>query len=147
MKRGFTLIELMIVIAIVGILATVAIPKFADVSKKAREAATLANLSAMRSAISIYHADTDGLWPWVFDTKERWIDGKLYPAFIPKYMDRVPCAKLPKHEEKSVVEYTDKDIDKINHDYGGWIYQMGTGKFRINCTCYNLARTKRYCDY
>lgn len=62
-SKGFTLIELMIVVAIIGILAAVAIPKFADLVCKSKEASTKGNLGALRSALSIYYGDTEGIYP------------------------------------------------------------------------------------
>lgn len=61
--KGFTLIELMIVVAIIGILAAVAIPKFADLVTKSREASVRGNLGAVRSALSIYYGDQEGFYP------------------------------------------------------------------------------------
>ena len=62
-SAGFTLIELMIVVAIIGILAAIAIPKFADLIAKSQEGATKGKLGTVRSAIAIYYANMEGQYP------------------------------------------------------------------------------------
>jgi prepilin-type N-terminal cleavage/methylation domain-containing protein len=61
--RGFTLIELMLVVAIVGLLVAIALPKFSNLIDKSREAAAKGNIGALRSALSIYYADNEGIYP------------------------------------------------------------------------------------
>ena len=57
MDAGFTLVELMIVMAIVGVLAVVAIPSYVGAVRQAREAVLKEDLHVMRAAIDSYTAD------------------------------------------------------------------------------------------
>jgi len=60
MKKGFTLIELMIVIAIIGILAAVAIPMYADYTKKARTSEVAGTLKEISKVQIAYKEDPQG---------------------------------------------------------------------------------------
>lgn len=55
-KKGFTLVELVVVIAILGILAGIAIPRFMDATASARGAKIVADLRTVDSAIMMYYA-------------------------------------------------------------------------------------------
>ncbi len=57
-QRGFTLIELVMVIAIVAILSAIAIPRFFDLSTEARRSATKGSLAAVRSVLAIRYAQS-----------------------------------------------------------------------------------------
>lgn len=78
--KGFTLIEMMIVVAIIAILAAVALPKFIDISMKAKAAAIVADTRLILAAAQQYHADhghypPDGWWGEVPDGLEDYLPG------------------------------------------------------------------------
>lgn len=60
--RGFTLVELLVVIIVVAVLASIAIPKFQNSTQRAREAALKSQLQHIREAVEKFYNDCDG-WP------------------------------------------------------------------------------------
>ena len=61
-NRGFTLVEILIVVVILGILAAIVIPQFSDAATEANEANLVSNLQTLRSQIALYriqHSDAD----------------------------------------------------------------------------------------
>jgi len=62
-KKGFTLIELMIVIAIIAILAAVLVPNFMRAREASRLTACKSNLKSLSTAMETYSNDWDGMYP------------------------------------------------------------------------------------
>lgn len=63
LQRGFTLVELLIVVIILAILAAIVIPQFSGATIDAQESALDSNLNAMRSAIELYRVQHKGKYP------------------------------------------------------------------------------------
>lgn len=62
MKKGFTLIELMVVVVIIGILAAIAIPNFISMQKRAKEASVKNNMHTLQLAAEDFSTLTEGIY-------------------------------------------------------------------------------------
>jgi len=75
-RSGFTLVELLIVVIILGVLAAVAIPQFTDTTGDAREATLDTNLNQLRNAIELYYHQHNNKYPG----QTHYLDGSADPV-------------------------------------------------------------------
>jgi prepilin-type N-terminal cleavage/methylation domain-containing protein len=143
LQSGFTLIELMIAITIVGILAAIALPKFGTLVRRSKEGATRGSLGTLRSAISIYYSDMEGQFPSLIASLT--VSGK--------YMSVIPRASLPYYHVDSSLEINCGGFDVCDiampfpDDSGGWAYNSAAsdqnfGTVFVNCSHTDTKGTK-----
>src|SRR3990167_6997004 len=115
--RGFTLVEILIVVAIIAILALAIIPNYVGFDVDARVVTTKSNLSMLRNRISLYRAK-EGTYP----KSLKDLMAKTYnDAGIQKpYLKKVPAELITDKSGNSALQ--DKTSKQGMSNAGGWIY-------------------------
>lgn len=85
-ERGFTLIEMMIVVAIIAILAVILIPNFARARAQAQSAACIANLKTIATALELYYTDNQ-TYP---AAAKQLLDAQYTSQTLKGYLNQVP---------------------------------------------------------
>ena len=133
----------MIVVAIIGLLAAIAIPKFAGLVVKAREASIKGALGSVRSAMSIYYADNEGRYPSAGGTGTG--TGSAFTSWwlYPKYLDTAPMITIPGYANHANRDYVASELAMMFPDGGmfvAWYVPLDptmsflTGEVHVMCT-------------
>ena len=165
MKKAFTLIELVIVAAVVGIIAAVALPMYQSYVLGAKEAAAKDNLRILRNVIEIYTIQHSGVPPGYLDgdpkegqSNEAFIDQLVHSeVVVPEGSDddkirRTGLASFPvnpfndKDTVLMIAEEQEFPIEPVEPDFFGWVYKPATKNIRINWPGIDKTGT-RYFDY
>lgn len=136
-KSGFTLVEILIVVVILGILAAIVIPQFTEASEEARYSSLVSDLQTMRSQIELYKIqhkdDLPGAGTASFIdamTKYTDIDGALATTQAPAtgvygpYMQKMPTNPF---DDLATVDVS--GTGTLGDDSHGWEFDTTTGAF------------------
>jgi len=94
-QKGFTLVELMVVVVIIGVLVAIAVPVYNSVTERAEKSACQANQRIIDSAVMQYQVENDGKYPENLDALAGYFQDKpKCPVADSTYT--IPSASNPK---------------------------------------------------
>ena len=135
MRKAFTLVEVLIVVAIIGIMAAIVIPTFRGHIQQAKEAAAKDDLRILRNAIELYASQHNGVPPGYSGNKPT---GLVTPLnvynqlfFKGKYLSGLP--KNP-FNDRQTIEVLPNGLNFPTNAAGttGWIYQPATKTIKLD---------------
>lgn len=144
LRRGFTLVEVLIVVVILGILAATVLPQFTSASDDARESALVQDLQTLRSQIELYKFQHNGTYPAEGSTDpQEFEDAMLLSS--DEQGNTGPVGSLPlgpyfvgqlppnPYNGLRTVDVVNAELSSVTPDGStGWIYSSQTGRLKAN---------------
>jgi prepilin-type N-terminal cleavage/methylation domain-containing protein len=127
MRKGFTLLELLIVISIIAILAATIIPNFVGFDSEAKLAATQTNLNSIRTRISLFRSK-EGRYP---ERLEELLEVNYNDLGVERpYLDKMPLEFISAKAGSNEID-NQFFADPILGD-GGWVYYVDKAKVIVD---------------
>uniref|UniRef100_A0A7V3YKB1 Type II secretion system protein n=1 Tax=Candidatus Caldatribacterium californiense TaxID=1454726 RepID=A0A7V3YKB1_9BACT len=122
-EEGFTLVELIVVVAILGFLLSIAIPRYLTARTTAAQAATKANLHQLASSMELYMTEHPGEGDTYPDNATSWLSAYIPKAPVP------PAGGTSKYKYKQLQKNSPGDSYAIwdPNPYGGKYFAAGPG--------------------
>ncbi len=141
-KSGFTLVEILIVVIILGIIAGIIVPSFSDVTTISRESNLKENLSKIRAQIQVYRAH-HGTWPdgdnftdqmlKYTDADGQTADQKSADHPYGPYLEQMPANPISSVNTIRSTDDPEQHYPPGDED-AGWWYNEATGRFYADLT-------------
>ena len=117
-NKGFTLVELMIVVAIIGILVVFAVPNFVYYRNKARIAAAVGSCESIRTAMAMYATSSDSnLFP-----VDEWADGPAGWEVFRKFMIPMGTTLKSDMKEQGFQDFIYRTIEVDGEDGANYFF-------------------------
>jgi len=134
-KRGFSLVELVIIVAVLGILAAIVIPDFQEHSTQAKEAVAKDSVRILRSVIELYAAQHGGVPPGYEDNNLRNVpDGAHFESQTTKaggYMRKMPKNPFNNLGTMLVIPNSGSLPTSATGKYG-WVYKPAAMTIKLD---------------
>lgn len=130
MAKGFTLVEILIVVVILGILAAIVVPQFTNAANEARTGNISTQVSTIENQLELYAAQNNGTYPTVAELNAAADNGDLGWSVM---LDGDYLKELPINPFSNTFEVTAWDSDGessesiLYDDSTGWHYDEDTG--------------------
>ncbi len=149
MERAFSLVELMIVVAVLGILAAIVVPQFQGHSTQAKEAVATDSLRLLRGAIELYAAQHDGVPPgYENDDVTTPPSGLVFNRQLileKRYLSEMPENPFNNLETIEIIGNTEAFPASALGGFG-WAYQPATKTIKLDWPGADKSAI-RYFDY
>ncbi len=158
--KGFTLVELLVVVIILGVLASIVVPQFSSSTDDAKEAALNSTLTELRNSIELYYHQHGGVYPGAATDGTNLADTAL--SFTNQLTLFTSSAGVMSDTKDTTYKYgpylkkttfpanpidasntvlinsgaTVGDLTATGTDAGGWWFDTTSGKFLANKTAY-----------
>jgi general secretion pathway protein G len=135
MKRALSLVELMIVLAVIGILAAIIVPQFQESSSEAREAVAKDHLRILRSTIELYAARHSGAAPGYENDIAGTEPSSAYfiqqTVLSGKYFRTMPKNPFNNLDTINMIGDSDPFPSEATGNFG-WVYQPASMTIRLD---------------